>query len=64
MGDYKVIVDFDSCTGCGLCYSNCAYDVFGDVVDGKIVVVAEDNCVGCLTCSTNCPVECIEIKEA
>lgn len=63
MGDFKVIIDFDSCTGCGLCQSNCAYDVYGDPENGKIVVVAEDNCAGCMTCVSNCPVECIQIEE-
>lgn len=63
MGDFKVIIDFDTCTGCGLCAANCAYDVYGEPKDGKTVVLAEDNCVGCMTCVTNCPVECIKVEE-
>ncbi len=63
MGDYKVIIDEDLCTGCGLCFSNCAYDVFSEPVDGLPEILNEDDCVGCLTCQMNCPTEAIDIQE-
>lgn len=62
MGDYKVIVDFDKCTGCGTCVDECPQEVYDDPVDGKVVVAREDDCVGCEACVPECPEEAIKIE--
>ena len=63
MGDFTVKIDMDKCTGCGTCYDVCAFDVYGEPVDGKVVMLVEDNCTGCESCASQCPEECIEIIE-
>ena len=60
---FKVIIDFDKCTGCGGCQSVCPADVYGDVTNGKIVVAAADNCIGCRACESQCPETAIVIEE-
>ena len=63
MGDYKVIIDFKRCTGCGECYEACPQEVYDKPVDGKTVVAREDDCVGCQACVSACPEEAITIEE-
>lgn len=64
MGDFKIIVDFDACTGCGECVSVCPSECYDDPVDGKTVVAREDDCVGCQACVSACPEEAITIEDA
>ncbi len=63
MGDYKVIVNFEKCTGCGECVSVCPSEVYEGPVNGKTVVAKEDDCIGCRACESGCPEGAIEIQE-
>jgi NAD-dependent dihydropyrimidine dehydrogenase PreA subunit len=60
---FKVIVDFDKCTGCGVCGSVCPADVYGAVTDGKTVVADEGSCIGCRACESQCPENAITIED-
>ncbi len=64
MSDFKVIVNFDCCTGCGSCVEVCPSEVYDDPVDGKVVVARPEDCIGCEACVSACPDECIEIESA
>ncbi|MFP3287005.1 MAG: ferredoxin family protein [Acidilobus sp.] len=50
-------IDYDKCTGCGLCLLTCGSDVFRWDPEGGLPVVANPgNCVlGCTTCARLCP---------
>ena len=61
----KVKVDYDTCTGCGICIDTCPVVVYElQAINGKTVcaVVAEDQCLACLACVAQCPVQAIEIR--
>lgn len=62
---YKIEVDMDACSGCGTCYEVCPSECFGEVENGKTVIIAENeaDCVGCRACDTQCEEECIIITE-
>ncbi len=57
--DFKMLVDEDKCTGCGLCEAFCPVEVFEmqEGNDGKRVPVAVgiEKCWGCETCTGQCP---------
>ncbi len=57
----EVKIDFELCVGCGDCAAVCPTDVYGDVVDGKITIIAEEECIGCRACESGCPEGAIEI---
>ena len=63
MGDFKVVIDFSKCTGCGECNAVCPSEVFDDPVDGKTIVAREDDCIGCQACVSACPEEAITIVD-
>ena len=63
MGDFRVKIDFDKCTGCGTCEEVCAFDVYLPPAEGKAVIANMDNCAGCRSCESQCPEEAIEIIE-
>lgn len=60
---FKVIVNMEKCTGCGVCASVCPSDVYGPVTDGKTVIAKPNECIGCRACESQCPDQAIEIKE-
>ncbi|MHA1820398.1 MAG: ATP-binding protein [Promethearchaeota archaeon] len=60
---FKIVIDMDKCTGCGTCYDVCAFDVYGEPVDGKANIVAMENCTGCRSCESQCPEEAITVEE-
>ncbi len=37
---YKIEVDMDACSGCGTCYEVCPSECFGEVENGKTVIIA------------------------
>lgn len=59
-GDYKVHIDYATCTDCGLCEAFCPVEVFE--MDGSPQVVREDACWGCETCVGQCPVHAISLE--
>jgi NAD-dependent dihydropyrimidine dehydrogenase PreA subunit len=60
---FKVNVNFDKCTGCGVCNSVCPADVYGPVKDGKTQVAKPGECIGCRACESQCPENAIQIEE-
>ena len=60
---FKIVIDMEKCTGCGSCASVCPTECYGEVVDGKITVVAEDECIGCRACESQCDEEAIVIED-
>jgi NAD-dependent dihydropyrimidine dehydrogenase PreA subunit len=58
-----ITIDFAKCIGCGTCADVCPASCYGDVVDGKITVVADEECIFCRSCESQCPEACIVIAE-
>ncbi len=63
MGDYKIVINFDGCTGCGECNAVCPSECFDDPVEGKTVIAREDECIGCRSCESACPEAVITIED-
>ena len=62
MSEFKIIVNFDCCNGCGSCVDVCPSECYEDPVDGKVVIALPDDCIGCEACVSACPDECITIE--
>ena len=58
-------IDYDKCTGCGLCLLTCGNDVFRWYPEGNLPIVANPgNCVlGCTTCAKLCPEDAITFPD-
>lgn len=72
-------VDYDKCTGCGMCSEACPQNIIGRVTRGKqgaIVLCSNRNpvktrviktckvgCIKCEACVRACPVQCITMKD-
>ena len=58
----KVIVDAETCVGCGLCEQNCP-DVF-EMKDDGIAYVKANECASCdlVEVASQCPVEAIKVE--
>jgi Fe-S-cluster-containing hydrogenase component 2 len=54
-----VIIDKETCTGCGACIETCPVEAL-EMVDEKAVCDAE-KCVDCGVCIEACPVESISL---
>jgi electron transport complex protein RnfB len=50
---FRVTLDQDSCTGCGICIDRCQMDAL-TLNDGK-AVLNPDRCIGCGLCVSTCP---------
>lgn len=59
VGGNTAVIDYDRCTGCGLCINYCRFDAI-DEQDGKIVF-SETSCDGCFLCSRICPENAISM---
>jgi NAD-dependent dihydropyrimidine dehydrogenase PreA subunit len=57
-----VIIDEDTCDGCGLCVPSCAEGAI-QVIDGKAKLVAENLCDGIGNCLGTCPRGAITIED-
>lgn len=53
IGGHKAVIDYDKCTGCGICMSYCRFDAISFV--GNKVVISDTSCDGCFLCSRICP---------
>lgn len=57
----KPVVDFNECSGCGVCVDICPNEVYE--FDGDICMpVRTNDCDGCEQCVDECTMECIELK--
>ena len=54
-----VIINAETCIGCGACIDTCPTEAL-EMKDGKAVVDAE-KCVDCGACLDSCPVEAITL---
>lgn len=60
VGEYKIIVNTEKCTGCGLCKKDCvSFDI--DIVDKKAVAKGV-RCIKCGHCEAICPQHAITIS--
>ena len=54
----RPVVDFEKCTGCGICWSLCPEGCIKKRADGKFEADLE-YCKGCGICANECPVKAI-----
>ena len=57
----KASVDYDTCVGCGACYSSCPYNAIEWKAFGRPEVI-EAACEGCGICSAVCPVSAMQLR--
>ena len=62
---YAIEIDWDACTGCGICYEVCPSGCFGMPIEGKAVIIEEnrEECMGCRGCEVQCLEKAIKITE-
>lgn len=46
----KVIIDKDTCIGCGACVNACPQNVFDTDDEGKVVTARPKDCIACRAC--------------
>jgi len=65
MYEWFPIMDYEACTGCGLCLLTCGNGVFRWSSSGNVPVVADPgSCVlGCTTCGKLCPEDAIKFPD-
>ena len=58
-------VNEDTCSGCGICVSLCAYDALSlkEVMDHFVLQIDKNKCKRCGVCVTACPSSAITIKD-
>jgi ferredoxin len=61
----RVVVDEETCIGCGLCAETCpeVFEMDDDKAKVKVDEVSEDVTEFCKEAVENCPVEAIQIEE-
>jgi NAD-dependent dihydropyrimidine dehydrogenase PreA subunit len=55
-------LDWEKCTGCGMCAEVCPHEVF-EIADWKANIIDKDACMECGACARNCPVNAITVKQ-
>ena len=60
----KVIIDAESCTGCGLCVDSCpeVYELVDDVAKVKMDPVPDEHADAAKNAAEDCPVEAIAVE--
>lgn len=58
----KIIVNKETCIGCGACVNTCPQGVFKLDDEGKAQVVNQPACLGCSACEETCPVGAITVE--
>ncbi|MCP4753364.1 MAG: 4Fe-4S dicluster domain-containing protein [Proteobacteria bacterium] len=56
-------VDYDKCTGCGICVQRCQFGAIKFEVTKDQTNIDQFKCFGCGLCETACPTEAIELLE-
>ena len=59
---HKAVINYDLCTGCGICESYCRFDAISNL-NGK-VSISGISCDGCFLCSRLCPEKAITMINA
>ena len=59
IGGHKAVINYDTCTGCGICADYCRFDAIS-VRNGRIVIYST-SCDGCFLCSRICPSNSIKM---
>ena len=59
--NYRAIVDFEACVGCGTCVQRCQMDAI-EIEDGKSIIDLTQ-CIGCGLCVTTCPEEAMTLEQ-
>jgi len=54
---HKAVINYNLCTGCGLCINYCRFDAISEM-NGR-VIISEISCDGCFLCSRICPEKAI-----
>lgn len=57
---YAVVLDRETCTGCGVCVDRCQMEALA--MDGDTVALNADRCIGCGLCVTTCPSESLTLR--
>jgi len=57
---FKVKLDADACSGCGLCEDRCQFHA---ITLDEVAVVDGDKCYGCGNCVITCPDEALTLEE-
>ena len=59
-------IDYEKCTGCGICREVCAEDVFFDTIENpgveKPAVTYPEACFHCYLCVQECPAEAVSVR--
>jgi len=53
-----VVIDEDSCIGCGRCVRSCPFDAIE--MKNDVATVKESLCRGCMRCAAVCPTNAIK----
>jgi MinD superfamily P-loop ATPase len=56
---YKAVINYEKCSGCGLCLNYCRFDAISS--EKNRVVINEISCDGCFLCSRICPENAIKM---
>ncbi|MHA1745016.1 MAG: ATP-binding protein [Promethearchaeota archaeon] len=59
--NYRAVVDFETCVGCGTCVERCQMDAI-EIEDGKSIIDLT-RCIGCGLCVTTCPEEAMTLEK-
>jgi NAD-dependent dihydropyrimidine dehydrogenase PreA subunit len=54
-------IDYDKCTGCGMCLEVCPHNVF-KIENKKANAFRKEYCMECGACGMNCPAGAIDVK--
>ncbi len=59
--NYYAEIDYDNCTGCGVCIKRCQMDAIKRT-DKRRVELNYDRCIGCGLCVTKCPKNGVNLR--
>jgi NAD-dependent dihydropyrimidine dehydrogenase PreA subunit len=60
LSNFQVVIDEETCTGCGDCIDRCQMEALR--LEGEVVTVHLPHCVGCGNCVSVCPTESLSME--